>query len=121
MFACAMYPTDSSFLSSVSVEVQQTIRRLGRHASVIVWSANNENEAALVQDWYHTRAQFDKYARDYVALYVGDMEAAVAAEDVSRPYFTSSPSNGAEEKSEGYLAKNPQSEFFGDVHHYNCD
>jgi len=28
------------------------IRRLKRHPSVVIWSANNENEVALAENWY---------------------------------------------------------------------
>lgn len=51
MFACSMYPSDNQFLSSVSEEISQQIRRLQRHPSIVVWAGNNENEAALSGDW----------------------------------------------------------------------
>lgn len=51
MFACAMYPVYSEFLKSVEIEVEQNIRRLQRHPSILIWAGNNENEAALVQNW----------------------------------------------------------------------
>lgn len=37
---------------SVEVEIKQNIRRLQSHASIAVWAGNNENEAALRQNWY---------------------------------------------------------------------
>ena len=52
MFACALYPTDSRFLSSVSTEIRQQIRRLQHHPSIAVWAGNNENEAALGMFWW---------------------------------------------------------------------
>lgn len=51
MFACAMYPTRSQFLESVSVEVKQQVRRLQHHPSILLWAGNNENEAALRGNW----------------------------------------------------------------------
>lgn len=51
MFACAMYPVFDDFLLSVRVEIEQNIRRLQSHPSIAVWAGNNENEAALRQNW----------------------------------------------------------------------
>lgn len=51
MFTCSMYPSDNQFLSSVSEEISQQIRRLQRHPSIVIWAGNNENEAALSGDW----------------------------------------------------------------------
>ena len=38
-----MYPRDRQFLDSVSTEVEDQIRRLSHHASISVYSGNNEN------------------------------------------------------------------------------
>ena len=52
MFACSMYQTSNEFLENVKIEVEQQIQRLQHHPSIAVWAGNNENEAALVQNWY---------------------------------------------------------------------
>lgn len=52
MFACNMYPVDVDFLSSVTNEISQQIRRLQYHPSIVIWAGNNENEAALSGNWY---------------------------------------------------------------------
>lgn len=52
MFACAMYPVYEEFLDSIEIEIAQNVRRIQRHPSILVWAGNNENEAALVQNWY---------------------------------------------------------------------
>lgn len=46
MFACGMYPSDSSFLKNVQKEVQQNVRRLRNHACIALWCGNNEMEVA---------------------------------------------------------------------------
>lgn len=51
MFACAMYPVFPEFLESVKIELAQNIRRIQSHPSILLWSGNNENEAALAQNW----------------------------------------------------------------------
>lgn len=53
MFACSMYPASSWFLDAVRVEIKQQVRRLQHHPSLLLWAGNNENEAALRQNWYH--------------------------------------------------------------------
>lgn len=52
MFACALYPTEPQFLSSVQVEIRQQVRRLQHHPSIALWAGNNENEAAITGLWW---------------------------------------------------------------------
>lgn len=54
------------------------VRRLKSHPSIIIWSGNNENEAALATDWFHIPApQRPTYQKDYVTLYVSNIRAIV--------------------------------------------
>ncbi|XP_029586871.1 beta-mannosidase [Salmo trutta] len=120
MFACAMYPTDPDFIETVREEVGQQVRRLKSHPSVIVWSGNNENEAALATDWFGIPvAQQPRYHRDYVTLYVDNIRAVVQKEDGSRPFLVSSPTNGAESQQEGWVAHDPYDVHYGDTHYYS--
>ncbi|KAF2896670.1 hypothetical protein ILUMI_09505, partial [Ignelater luminosus] len=52
MFACSMYPTTDKFLRTVVDEVKHQIRRLQHHPSIVLWAGNNENEVALIHNWY---------------------------------------------------------------------
>uniref|UniRef100_A0A2K6U8R4 Beta-mannosidase n=1 Tax=Saimiri boliviensis boliviensis TaxID=39432 RepID=A0A2K6U8R4_SAIBB len=120
MFACALYPTDQGFLDSVRAEVSYQIKRLKSHPSIIIWSGNNENEAALMMNWYHINfTDRPTYIKDYVTLYVKNIRELVLAGDKSRPFITSSPTNGAETVAEGWVSQNPNSNYFGDVHFYD--
>ncbi|XP_007951844.1 beta-mannosidase [Orycteropus afer afer] len=120
MFACALYPTDQSFMDSVSREVAYQIRRLKSHPSIIIWSGNNENEAALMKNWYDICASdYPMYINDYVMLYVKNIRKVVLAEDKTRPFITSSPTNGVESVAEGWVSENPYDTHFGDVHFYD--
>uniref|UniRef100_A0A2K5EVH1 beta-mannosidase n=1 Tax=Aotus nancymaae TaxID=37293 RepID=A0A2K5EVH1_AOTNA len=120
MFACALYPTDQGFLDSVRAEVAYQIKRLKSHPSIIIWSGNNENEAALMMNWYHINfTDRPAYIKDYVTLYVKNIRELVLAGDKSRPFITSSPTNGAETVAEGWVSQNPNSNYFGDVHFYD--
>ncbi|XP_039993181.1 beta-mannosidase [Xiphias gladius] len=120
MFACAMYPTDDDFIQTVREEVIQQVRRLKSHPSVIIWSGNNENEAALATDWFNIPAsQRPAYVKDYVTLYVNNIREIVQEEDQSRPFLVSSPTNGAESEQEGWVAANPYDPHYGDTHFYS--
>ncbi|XP_071805929.1 beta-mannosidase-like isoform X2 [Asterias amurensis] len=118
MFACAMYPVDEEFLSSVKSEVIQQTRRLASHPSIIAWSANNENEVALRQNWYGTANNFSLYQKDFVTLYINTILDAVR-ENSKLPAVSSSPSNGPESEAEGWVAQDPTDPHYGDVHYYN--
>ncbi|KAG9344023.1 hypothetical protein JZ751_012499 [Albula glossodonta] len=110
MFACALYPTDADFIDTVREEVTHQVRRLKSHPSIVVWSGNNENEAAIATDWFGIPiSQRPLYVKDYVTLY----------EDRSRPFLTSSPTNGAESEQEGWVAQNPYDTHYGDTHFYS--
>ncbi|XP_061020300.1 beta-mannosidase isoform X1 [Dama dama] len=120
MFACALYPTDEDFMDSVREEVTQQVRRLKSHPSIITWSGNNENEAALMMGWYDTQPNYSHiYINDYVTLYVKNIRTIVLEGDQTRPFITSSPTNGAKTTAEGWLSPNPYDLNYGDVHFYD--
>nr|XP_020515476.1 beta-mannosidase [Labrus bergylta] len=120
MFACAMYPTADDFIQTVREEVIQQVRRLKSHPSIVIWSGNNENEAALATDWFNIPVtQKPVYLKDYVTLYVDNIRAIVQQEDQSRPFLVSSPTNGAESEQEGWVAGNPYDPHYGDTHFYS--
>lgn len=120
MFACAMYPTEDDFIQTVREEVAQQVQRLKSHPSIIIWSGNNENEAALATNWFNIPASLKPtYMKDYVTLYVNNIRQLVQEEDPSRPFLVSSPTNGAESQQEGWVAANPYDPRYGDVHFYS--
>ncbi|XP_026972822.1 beta-mannosidase isoform X4 [Sagmatias obliquidens] len=120
MFACALYPTDQDFMDSVRAEVAYQVRRLKSHPSVITWSGNNENEAALMLNWYDIQSSnLSTYIDDYVTLYVKNIRRIVFEGDQTRPFITSSPTNGAKSTAEGWLSENPYDPNYGDVHFYD--
>lgn len=49
-----------------------------------------------------------------VQLYADTIEPILEEEDNTRPYLMSSPSNGNEDESTGYIAENPQNSLYGD-------
>ena len=54
------------------------------------------------------------YYLDYIKLYVTTIMSIVNTENPDRVYLTSSPSDGKETVREGYVAKDPGSELYGD-------
>ncbi|ESO93598.1 hypothetical protein LOTGIDRAFT_119184 [Lottia gigantea] len=118
MFSVALYPTNTAFLLSVTIETRQQIRRLKYHPCIAVWAGNNENELGLRQGWYGVKA-VDPYKSDYIKLYITTIGNVVKQEDKTRQYLSSSPSDGVYTKQQGGIAQNPASEFYGDVHYYN--
>eukprot|EP01094_Clydonella_sp_ATCC50884_P019732 TRINITY_DN3927_c0_g1_i1.p1 TRINITY_DN3927_c0_g1~~TRINITY_DN3927_c0_g1_i1.p1 ORF type:complete len:944 (+),score=224.15 TRINITY_DN3927_c0_g1_i1:90-2921(+) len=122
MFACAMYPRDSAFLDNIQQEVRHQVRRLASHPSLVIWSGNNENEAAL-GGWYpETRKNPYRYGVDYAVLNTQTVRATLLEEDRTRPFLPSSPSNGVVEE-DPYVQRwgNVGSEHWGDVHYYNYE
>ena len=55
----------------------------------MLWAGNNENEAALIQNWYDTNSNFELYKQDYLKLYQETIEKIVKIEDSSRPFVLS--------------------------------
>ena len=47
MFACAFYPVDDAFIDNVRAEVTDNVKRARNHASLALWSGNNEVELTL--------------------------------------------------------------------------
>ena len=58
--------------------------------------------------------QFKQFSDDYIKLYIDTIRRIVVAEDRSRPFVPSSPSNGVDTVQEGWIAKDPQSIRYGD-------
>ena len=110
------YPVDQPFLDNVYTEVIYQVKRLQYHPSIVLWAGNNENEAAVAQNWYGVPPErMAKAKDDYRTLYVDTVMRAVKEADTgdNRPFVTSSPSNGLESIIESYIAKNPQDPLYG--------
>ncbi len=112
---------DESFLTNIHKEVIYQVKRLQSHASIVLWSGNNENEQAIAQNWYHIPLEkIPKAKDDYRKLYVSTVMSALQEVDKgnNRPFITSSPTNGLESIHENFVAKNPEDPLYGDVHFY---
>lgn len=114
MFACALYPGDSSFLSTVQYEIEEQVRRLRNHPSIVLWCGNNEIDEAWhnwgwqKQHGYSGEDSLRIYA-DYKRLFHELISAVLEKEDPSRSYHPSSPTHGWG-KAESYVS--------GDQHYW---
>lgn len=66
--------------------------------------------------WFGFSEQLKK---DYILLYNQTIGPMAAAEDPTRPYVPSSPSNGLKSLQNSGLDPDPNSDFWGDKHYYN--
>lgn len=61
MFACAMYPGDTSFLENIQQEATDQVKRLRNHASIALWAGNNENSEGWKRwGWQNGRSEEEK-------------------------------------------------------------
>ena len=112
MFACAVYPTNGDYLTNVHSEIVYQLDRLRHHACIMVWAGNNENEALIATNWYGTDSDKTLYTDDYRQLYVNTIREIVTNGDASRPFLTSSPTNGLQTQKENWVASNPWALFY---------
>ncbi|XP_011211582.2 beta-mannosidase [Bactrocera dorsalis] len=120
MFACSMYPVTDEFLASVRTEVIQNAKRIAYHPSIAIIATNNENEAALVDNWYGTASDRERFESEYRELYIGTVfHELKIIQDNSRPKpLISSPSNAKASEQDNYISSNPSDPNYGDIHFY---
>lgn len=97
MFACGMFPSDSSFLENVEHEVKDNVRRLRNHPSIIIWNGNNENEVSYYA-WGWRNKTPEKYRKEYetgmINLFHNTIPNAIYSMDTTRAYIPTSPVTG---------------------------
>lgn len=110
MFACAMYPGDTSFLNNVKHEAIDNVKRLQNHSSIVLWCGNNENS----EGWHRWGWQSGKNENqkkeiwnNYLALFDTLLPNIVKKYDNDVPYWESSPKYGR---------GNPKYKIEGDAH-----
>ena len=137
-FGGGQVPHDGAFLASVETEVRQQVRRVSHHASLVMYCGSNEGMKTIGYSHGSTPAPGTegRLVAAYVALYDRVVRRTAAAEDPSRPYHDSSPSNGymiddtATAKSGGEAGAtlgmldkdwdlDPFDERYGDTRHYD--
>ena len=107
-FACATYPLDDpTYVETTRQEVIQNVRRLRHHASLALWSGNNEIEMMMVaMGW---KKKHPDLAQAYELFFYHTLPEILAVEDPERPYWPSSPTSNQP-------FDQPNSEQVGDAH-----
>ncbi|MCR2823021.1 beta-mannosidase [Lederbergia panacisoli] len=91
MFACASYKLTDEFLDTVKKEVTDNVKRLRHHASLGIWSGNNEVE----EGWVHWGWPQDPMRKtDYIKLFEYIIPEMIKELDPQTFYWSSSPSSG---------------------------
>ncbi len=96
MFACAMYPGDEDFISSVKSEAEYQCKRLRHHPSLAIWCGNNEiSEGWARWGWKDGLSSGEKAAvsESYEKVF-NDLLPNVVTEFDDAPYWESSPMLG---------------------------
>ena len=98
MFGNPWQPGTYSFKQNVAKEVEDQLKRLRNHPSIVLWCGNNEQENNFLQD----SLQVSQIARlqmwqDYLTVFSGIIPTLVARYDPGAAYWPSSPSGDYEE------------------------
>lgn len=114
MFACMMYPGDTSFVENVKHEVHEQVQRLRKHPSIVIWCGNNEVDEGWhnwgwQQQFNYTQEISEEIWGNYEAVFHQLIPEIIAKTDPSRPYWPSSPSTGW---------GRPESLLSGDLHYW---
>ena len=99
MFACAMYPGDSTFLNNVKQESIDQVKRLRNHASLAIWCGNNEiSEGWFNWGWQkqfnYTAVDSTRIWNDYRKIFHEILHQTISDFDETHIYWPSSPEFG---------------------------
>jgi beta-mannosidase len=99
MFACAMYPGDSAYLSNVADEIRYQVKRLRNHPCIALWCGNNEIDEGWhnwgwQQQYHYSISDSTRIWEDYLRLFRKLIPDIIQEEDGSRAYWQSSPQYG---------------------------
>jgi beta-mannosidase len=113
MFGNDWQPGIYAFKQGVEKEAEFQVKRLRNHPSIVLWSGNNETEAAL---GWKGRAELPADVRyqmwqDYLTVFSGILDRTVNRLNPETPYWPSSPSADYEELTEAYQS--------GDMHDWS--
>ena len=99
MFACAMYPGDSTFLRNVATEATEQLKRLRKHPSIALWCGNNEVDEGWHNWGWQKQYQMTEHVQqriweDYTALFHHLLPDLVETYHSDVQYVSSSPKFG---------------------------
>lgn len=111
LYACGTYDFNDAFRESIRLETIDNVKRIRHHASLGIWSGNNELEYAWAE-WNWTERYGDKQRDDYLRQFEQFLPALNKSLDPGTFYWVSSPSSygGIDE---------PNLESVGDMHYWD--
>ena len=113
MFGNDWQPGTYAFKQEVAREAEFQVKRLRNHPSIVLWSGNNETEAALGwkgRNELPADVRFHMW-QDYLTVFSGILDRTVNRLNPETPYWPSSPSSDYEELSDTYQS--------GDMHDWS--
>ena len=104
MFGNDWQPGTYAFKQNVEAEAEDQVRRLRNHPSIVIWSGNNETEAAFGwgDRWKLPADVRLQMWQDYLTVFSGILNRVVERLDSETPYWPSSPSSDYEETTANY-------------------
>lgn len=111
MFACSMYLLTDSFRENISAEAAQNVRRLRHHASLGLWSGNNEMEVGWAQ-WGWNAPEYSRLKADYIRMFEILLPGVIRENDPVTSFWPSSPSSGG-------CFDDPNGQDRGDMHYWD--
>jgi len=114
MFACGIYPADTTFFENVRAEAVENVRRLRHHAALALWCGNNEMEQGWANwGWNKLNDPVNQRLKDgYDRMFHHMLPEIVATEDPDHPYWPSSASSNT-------AFENPNDQVQGDCHYWD--
>ncbi len=110
LFACALYPEEEPYRSSVEAEVRDNVSRLARHPSLVLYNGGNEciwATYAWADEFREPRKKGDRTWG--LGYYLELLPKIINEVDPSRPYWPNSPYSGS-------MDRHPNLNEFGNRH-----
>ncbi|WP_168123281.1 glycoside hydrolase family 2 protein [Paenibacillus sp. HB172176] len=111
LYACGAYDFNDEFKENIRLETIDNMKRIRHHASLGLWSGNNELEYAWAY-WGWTERYGEKQRDDYLKQFEAFLPELSQSLDPSTSYLVSSPS------SKGGI-DDPNNEHIGDMHYWD--
>ncbi len=113
MFGNDWQPGTYAFKQEVEREAEFQVKRLRNHPSIVLWSGNNETEAAVAWKGRPDLPADIRYRmwQDYLTVFSGVLDRTVNRLNPETPYWPSSPSADYEEISDTFQS--------GDMHDWS--
>lgn len=111
LYACGVYDFNDEFKESIKLETIDNMKRIRHHASLGLWSGNNELEYAWAY-WGWGERFGEKLKNDYIKQFEEFLPVLCKELDPNTSYLVSSPT------STGYF-DDPNNENIGDMHYWD--